>query len=476
MASIYPRGKALWAHYYEPDGTRRSVSLGLRVGQEAAAQRLADLLEQKSAEEAPAPSPKTVAEWVKVWGATRDKRPGWKPTESRLRMHVLPEIGAMLLGDVKPRHLIALVQKCESAGLAPRTVRMVYSSCRLLFRAAQVAELIPATPCVLREQLPKNVDRDATWRALAVFNRGELEQLLDDERLPPDERILVALKGLAGLRNVEASALRWSWWDRLAAPLTKLLLARTKTGQPRQVPVHPVLAAMLSEWALSGWAARYGRSPQPEDLMVPRSIDPERERTALYSCDHFKRLLVKVGLRHRRGHDLRRTFVTLTRADGARSDVLEAITHGTRGNIVDVYTEWPWATLCEAVSCLKVARRERRTVTLLRAATGTPAGTVEAVAGPTLSENAYLSERESSEQMFFCITRRDDVSSGLAPPDVVRSRGDRDLGDRQATSGVLEKRLFCTNCGGALRGVLELIEGGRIEEARERIRGGLGGR
>ena len=35
---------------------------------------------------------------------------------------------------------------------------------------------------------------------------------------------------------------------------------------------------------------------------------------------------------------LRRTFITLAQVDGARKDILEAISHGPRGDIVSVYT------------------------------------------------------------------------------------------------------------------------------------------
>lgn len=44
----------------------------------------------------------------------------------------------------------------------------------------------------------KVIDKDPTWRAGAVFTRGELEQFLSDERLPPDRRMVYALPGLGG--------------------------------------------------------------------------------------------------------------------------------------------------------------------------------------------------------------------------------------------------------------------------------------
>ena len=49
------------------------------------------------------------------------------------------------------------------------------------------------------------------------------------------------------------------------------LRRRTKTGVVRHVPVHPVLAAMLAEWKLTGWPALMGRRPEPDDLILPTS-------------------------------------------------------------------------------------------------------------------------------------------------------------------------------------------------------------
>jgi hypothetical protein len=49
-----------------------------------------------------------------------------------------------------------------------------------------------------------------------------------------------------------------------------------------------------------------------------------------------------LGLRRRRGHDLRRAFISLALADGARRDLLETVTHGPRGDIISVYNTPPW--------------------------------------------------------------------------------------------------------------------------------------
>gem|GEM_PF-2660028 len=207
--------------------------------------------------------------------------------------------------------------------------------------------------------LPKNVDKDPAWRARAVFDRPELVSLISDERAPEVRRVLNALKGLAALRHGEAAGVRWFDYDPSCAPLGKLLVTRsydqerTKTQISREVPVHPALAAMLAGLRSNGWRVAFGRDPELHDLIVPgRSGDVWEAHDA---DDFFKDDLAALGLRHRRGHDLRRTFITLAQVDGARSDILKVITHGPAADdIVSLYTSFPWPTLCAEVAKLAV--------------------------------------------------------------------------------------------------------------------------
>ena len=61
-------------------------------------------------------------------------------------------------------------------------------------------------------------------------------------------------------------------------------------------------------------------------------------------------------------------MITLCRVDGARKDFLELVTHGPRGNILDIYTSMPWPPLCEEVAKLKVERRTGTVIALPRVA------------------------------------------------------------------------------------------------------------
>src|SRR6185436_2678451 len=88
------------------------------------------------------------------------------------------------------------------------------------------------------------------------------------------------------------------------------------------------------------------------DLIVPtQAFEPRR------AADTLKKLkgdLVELGLRNRRGHDLRRTFITLAQVDGARRDVLKPLTHPGEVDIVGLYTSFPWPTVCAEVAKLRV--------------------------------------------------------------------------------------------------------------------------
>jgi hypothetical protein len=47
----------------------------------------------------------------------------------------------------------------------------------------------------------------------------------------------------------------------------------------------------------------------------------------------------------------------LARENAARKDVMEWITHGPRGDIVDLYTTPPWELLCTEISKLRISQR-----------------------------------------------------------------------------------------------------------------------
>jgi len=380
MGTVYARGNRLWIGVKSPAGKWAYSRTEFVVGQEAKARKLLETIERRiqagqafgEAEHGPV----TVQRYFERWVADRKRRGigSAKDDETRLARHAMPTLGSVVLKDVRPLHVRNLIRDLKARcgpgkdQLAPRTVRHVYGTLHRLFEDAVAEELIEVNPCALkRGELPKKADKDPTWRAQAVYTREEVEQLITDERIPEERRIVYAGIFLTGCRIGEWAARRWKDLEPSLSPLGRLLMATSyntkrrrekgvKSDQPRPVPVHPTLARILAAWKSDGWARTFGRAPTPEDLISAtpdgKNLSDKQVRLALYKD------LELLGFRRRRTHDSRRTFISLAQADGARKDILRWVTHGPEGDIVDLYTTLPWATLCDEVAKLRILPSE----------------------------------------------------------------------------------------------------------------------
>jgi hypothetical protein len=397
---VYARGKMLWIRFRDVGGKWRSASTGYSVGQEELAQAVHDEVaariaaserteQVKHAPIAPSgPRTGTVRAFAVDWLVKRRERDlDWKSDESRLKHHILPELGHLPMADVRARHLVDLFHKLRTdreRDLAQRTIYNIYSVVSALFRDAKLADLIEQSPCVLDErQLGPLTDKDPEWRNEAVFTREEAETMISEACIPPDRQVVYALELLAGVRPGEAAVLRWRHYDPAIKPLGKLLVAKsyntrknreksTKTDAVKHVPVHPVLAAMLAEWKLGGWAEMVGHAPGPDDLIVPlppdaaarrRSRDGEPFRGHDYSGKRWREEdLPALGWRHRRHYDMRATFITLAIDDGADADIIETrVTHTRKSrNAFDGYNRGlHWDRTCAEIAKLRITRGPR---------------------------------------------------------------------------------------------------------------------
>lgn len=334
----------------------------------------------------------TLADYVEKWLALRERSNvrSFRNEAQRLRQHVVPVLGERRLTEVRRQDVRSLVAtfaatKSKTTGKlpAPRMVHRVYEDLRTMFAyAVEVDELVPVSPCTLkvaRGELPKKKDADPRWRSSAIFTRDEVERLISDPGIQLPDRVNYALAFLTGSRIGEVIGLHWRDYDPAARPLGRLVFAtqhggdELKTEVPREVPVHPVLAALLAEWKLEGFPMYMCRRPTAEDFIVPRwrTKGPIKYpyQSAKTVWRHLQEDLARLGFRHRRVHDARRTLVTLARADGARPDLLRWITHGpSETEMMDVYASPPWATLCEQISSLQLSLRSA-SVSPIRATT-----------------------------------------------------------------------------------------------------------
>lgn len=363
MASVYQRRKKWWCRLkiggaWKGKPTPYSIAepreKALRYAQTAQKQidaRVAGAL--------------TVTQYATKWIAARRNRgiASVGDDDGRITNHVLPVIGAMLMRDVKPRHLRDLVRALVRLGeLAPRTIINVYGVTSTMFRDAVIDEVIETSPCVLqRGELPAKVDKDSEWRSLATYAESEVHALVCSPLIPIERRVQYAIKALAGLRHGEMAGLRWR---HLNAAIAQLVIAtsydtgRTKTKVTRLVPVHSTLARVLESWRARHWCATYGREPELDDLIVPTRnmtpVDPTDAGRALKSDLDALGFRVDAGQHRDRGnHDLRAWFITTAQEHGAHRDLLRIVTHRSKSDVMGGYTRATWAALCAEVGKLR---------------------------------------------------------------------------------------------------------------------------
>lgn len=82
--------------------------------------------------------------------------------------------------------------------------------------------------------------------------------------------------------------------------------------------MHSALARVLAAWREGGFVRLVGRAPLPEDLLVPPPpTSSDVHRRVRQAQKDLQMDLDTLGLRERRAHDCRRTFVSLCRDDVA---------------------------------------------------------------------------------------------------------------------------------------------------------------
>jgi integrase len=226
-----------------------------------------------------------------------------------LRLHIVPQLGALKLADVQRRDVQRLADELLAEGRDPSTIRNAIMPLRVIYRRAIEDGEVAVNPCTgLR--LPA-----ARGKRERIASPEEAAELL--AALAPTDRALWAAAFYAGLRLGELRALRWENVDlatgviRVAAALDAkggTIEPKSRSGR-RTVPIPALLREVLLDIKLDrphGYVFGEGERP-----FSPSSIYLRARR----AWSHAR--LKGIGL-----HEARHTYASMLIAAGVNAKAI----------------------------------------------------------------------------------------------------------------------------------------------------------
>lgn len=298
------------------------------------------------------------------WPLLLTRRKGTREEyEYRWRFWIEPELGPLGWDELTRPRMAAWVLALRKAHqqrdparplLSSSTVRGIFAALSSVVSHAVSLGMLEQNPCeAARMYLPelepaaRNVDR------VRVLTLDEARTLITSPVVEARRRVEYATAIYLCLRVGELHGLRWGCVHTDDAPpfvrVERSYDGPTKSGVPRDVPIHPELVPMLQRWRAT-WEKITGRAPGAGDVVFPNMrgrMQNDNNKTHLASA------LKRAGLPAIVFHGLRHTGATLYRAAGVRrEDVGTVLGHGQ--TITDLYAPPSLFLLAEEMKRLRV--------------------------------------------------------------------------------------------------------------------------
>ena len=259
--------------------------------------------------------------WLTYWYENHSK-PKIRPTtqetyESRIRLHIIPEIGDISLNKLTQNDLQQFYGRLKKSGrkrftdkygegLSDRMVRMCHATCRSALEKAVQDGLIRVNPAIGCKLPPKKA------REMQVLTREELQRFLIQAKFEGYYEVFL-LDLATGLRRGELMALQWDDLNFKTGVLNvnkqvydvrgqlQISTPKTKTSV-RKIVLPPAVVAVLREYKKTVDSRWMFPSPVKEDCPITPGV--VRRRLQL--------ILEHAECKHVRFHDLRHPYVKHT--------------------------------------------------------------------------------------------------------------------------------------------------------------------
>jgi len=290
----------------------------------------------------------TVATWGERWlglVAHRVRPSTLNIYRVSLRQHVIPTLGRIELGRLRPSDVEGMTARMIERGLAASTAALTRRVLVVCLTDAGRDGLIARNVAQLA-RAPRTAE--PVRRALSGDEVRAFLAAVGDDPLGP----LVALGIATGLRRGELLALRWSDVDEAAGTLTVARALSRSAGvgyaiaEPKSRRAHRTIALpALARDALRRQAEMQGREREAagsawQDRAGYVFLDPIgrlRKPEAVGSA--WRALVARTGIGRLRLHDLRHTAATLSLSAGIPvQDVADMLGHSSASITLDVYS------------------------------------------------------------------------------------------------------------------------------------------
>jgi len=328
-------GKTFYQRYLDAYGRQRQFKLGpasvlsveqaRHAGRSAVAEALLGTDPQARRQELR--STPTLSQLVRdryLPHAQASKR-SWNTDEAILRIHILPVLGRLTLGQITSERIAGLINDMRAKGYAGGTTNRVLVLLRYVFNLARKwnvpgASVNPTAGLATAPEVHRQrfLTPGETQRLIASINV--------DENQVAAKAIMLLL--LTGARRREVTRARWEHldWEKRT-----LLVPVSKSGKPRTIALNAAAITTLLRTMPTDSASPYIFPTQFTGLFYP-----------------WRRIRSRAGLADVRLHDLRHSFASFLVNQGVSLYVVQGLLGHTQARMTQRYAHLASQTLLDA--------------------------------------------------------------------------------------------------------------------------------